>query len=67
MRPISTTCQDHEGSRSARIHTWDGKKWNLTTDWIEAESIIKPLVKEFADKYAAEKKITRRSAADCQS
>jgi branched-chain amino acid transport system substrate-binding protein len=68
VRPISTSCQDHEGSRSARIHTWDGKKWNLTSDWIEADtSIIKPLVKQFADKYAAEKKITRRDAADCSS
>ena len=66
MKPISTSCLDHEGSRSARVHTWDGKKWNYTTDWIEAdESIIKPLVKQYADKYAAEKKLTRRTAADC--
>jgi branched-chain amino acid transport system substrate-binding protein len=66
MKPISTSCLDHEGSRSARVHTWDGKKWNFTSDWIEAdESIIKPLVKQYADKYAAEKKLTRRSAADC--
>jgi branched-chain amino acid transport system substrate-binding protein len=50
------------------LHTWDGKKWNYTTDWIEADdTIIKPLVKQFADKYAAEKKLTRRTAADCQS
>jgi len=25
------------------------------------------LVKQFADKYAAEKKLTRRTPADCQS
>jgi len=68
MQPLSTSCLDHEGSRSARLHTWDGKKWNYSSDWIEAdESIIKPLVKQFADKYAAEKKLTRRTAADCQS
>jgi branched-chain amino acid transport system substrate-binding protein len=68
MRPLSTSCQDHEGSRSARMHTWDGKKWNYSSDWIEADmSIIKPLVKQFADKYAAEKKLTRRTPADCQS
>ena len=68
MKPISTSCLDHEGSRSARLHTWDGKKWVYSSDWIEAdESIIKPLVKQFADKYAAEKKLTRRTAADCQS
>ena len=68
MRPISTSCLDHEGSRSARVHTWDGKKWNFASDWIEAdEAIIKPLVKQYADKYAAEKKLTRRSVADCQA
>ncbi len=68
MRPLSTSCQDHEGSRSARMHTWDGKKWNYSSDWIEADmSIIKPLVKQYADKYAAEKKLTRRTPADCQS
>ena len=68
MRPLSTSCQDHEGSRSARMHTWDGKKWAYSSDWIEADmSIIKPLVKQYADKYAAEKKLTRRTPADCQS
>ncbi len=68
MKPISTSCLDHEGSRAARIHTWDGKKWTFASDWIEADtSIIKPLVKQYADKYAAEKKLTRRTPADCQS
>ena len=68
MKPLSTSCVDHEGSRQARLHTWDGKAWNYSSDWMEADdTIIKPLVKQFADKYAAEKKLTRRSAADCQS
>jgi len=68
MQPISTSCLDHEGSRAARIHTWDGKKWSMASDWIEADtSIIKPLVKQYADKYASEKKLTRRTPADCQS
>jgi branched-chain amino acid transport system substrate-binding protein len=68
MRPLSTSCADHEGSREARIHTWDGKKFNMVTDWIAAdESIIKPLVKQYSEKYAAEKKLPARTAADCQS
>jgi branched-chain amino acid transport system substrate-binding protein len=68
MRPISTSCADHEGSREARIHTWDGKKFNMVTDWIAAdESIIKPLVKQYSEKYAAEKKLPARTVADCQS
>jgi branched-chain amino acid transport system substrate-binding protein len=68
MRPISTSCMDHMGSAWARIHTWDGKAWKFTSDWLQAdEQIIKPLVKAQADKYAAEKKLTRRAPEDCQS
>jgi branched-chain amino acid transport system substrate-binding protein len=68
MRPLSTSCADHMGSTWARIHTWDGTKWNMSSDWYEAdEQIIKPMVKAAADKYAAEKKWTRRTAEDCQS
>jgi branched-chain amino acid transport system substrate-binding protein len=67
MRPVSTSCADHRGDSWARIHTWDGTKWVFTSDWLQPdESAIKPMVKASADKYAAEKKITRRAAADCQ-
>jgi len=68
MRPISTSCADHRGASVARLHTWDGSKWNFSSDWIEADqAVIKPMIKAAADKYAAEKKITRRTAEDCQS
>ncbi|QDL39214.1 ABC transporter substrate-binding protein [Rhodoferax sediminis] len=68
MRPISTSCADHMGSTAARIETWDGKKWNITSDYIEAdEQIIKPMVKAGAAKYLADKKMTPRTPADCQS
>ena len=68
IRPISTSCADHMGSSWARVETWDGAKWNVGADWYQAdEQIIKPLVKAGADKYLADKKLTRREAADCQS
>ena len=68
MRPISTSCADHMGAAWARIHTWDGAKWNFTSDWLQADDqIIKPMVKAAAAKYAAEKKLTPRTPADCQS
>ncbi len=68
MRPISTSCVDHMGANWARIQTWDGKKWNFSSDWYQADdSILKPMVKNAADKYAAEKKLQRRDAKDCQS
>ncbi|HNG80101.1 MAG TPA: ABC transporter substrate-binding protein, partial [Burkholderiaceae bacterium] len=67
MRPISTSCVDHMGANWARVHTWDGKQWNFTSDWLQAdEQILKPMVKAAADKYAAEKKITRRAPEDCK-
>ena len=68
MRPLSTSCADHRGEVYARIHTWDGSKWSFSSDWIQADqSVIKPMIKEAAEKYAAEKKIDRRTPADCQS
>ncbi len=68
IRPISTSCFDHQGSTSVRVHTWDGAKWNFSSDWYQAdEQIIKPMVKAAADKYAGEKKLTRRTSQDCQS
>ena len=68
MRPVSTSCADHLGANWARVHTWDGAKFVWASDWIQAdEQIIKPMVKGSAEKYAAEKKLTRRTPADCQS
>lgn len=68
LRPISTSCQDHMGSTWARIHTWDGTKWMMDDTWYQAdEQILKPMVKAAADKYAAEKKLQRRTPQDCQS
>ncbi|CAN7204876.1 ABC transporter substrate-binding protein [Acidovorax sp. LjRoot129] len=68
LRPISTSCQDHMGAYWARMQTWDGKAWKITSDWMQGdEQIIKPMVKAAAAKYAAEKKLTPRTPADCQS
>jgi len=67
VQPISTSCADHEGSRSSRIHTWDGTAWKYSSDWYEADmQLIKPMVRSAADKYAAERSLPRRSAIDCQ-
>jgi branched-chain amino acid transport system substrate-binding protein len=68
MRPISTSCADHMGASWARVQTWDGAKWNFSSEWYQADDqIIKPMVKAAADKYAAEKKLARRTPQDCGS
>ena len=68
LSPIQTSCSDHMGSAWARIHTWDGSKFNWSSDWLQAdEGIMRPMVTSSADRYAKEKKITRRPEADCKS
>lgn len=67
IRPLKTSCEDHMGSSWARIHTWDGSTWVMNDKWYEADkSVIAPLAKEAADRYAAEKQVKRRDVADCQ-
>jgi branched-chain amino acid transport system substrate-binding protein len=67
MRPVQTSCLDHMGSAWARLHTWDGKKWNFSSDWYQGdEKVLRPLVISTAGKYAEEKKIKRRTADDCK-
>ncbi|ROZ75344.1 ABC transporter substrate-binding protein [Ramlibacter sp. WS9] len=68
LRPFGTTCADHLGASWARIHTWDGAKWVQAPEWLQGdEQIIKPMVKGSAEKYAGDKKLERRTPADCQS
>jgi branched-chain amino acid transport system substrate-binding protein len=68
MRPVGTSCQDHMGSTWARVHVWDGAQWGGMSDWYQAdEAILKPMVRAAADKYAGEKKLSRRDASDCGS
>jgi branched-chain amino acid transport system substrate-binding protein len=67
LRPVKTSCFDHLGASWARIQTWDGAKW-VAGDWYEADQqLIAPMAKAAAQAYAAEKKLTPRTTADCQS
>ena len=64
MRPVKTSCGDHMGSSWARIITWNGSKYETTSDWYQADmSVVTPLVKAGAEKYAKEKGITPRDCA----
>ena len=35
--PVKVTCEDHEGSGPVLIQQWDGKKWNIVSDWIQPD------------------------------
>ena len=63
LQPMKFTCQDHQGADVARIQQWDGKEWKIISGYYKADlTLLDPMVKEAAAKYAAEKKITPR---DC--
>ena len=63
LKPIRFSCQDHQGADEARVQQWDGKAWKIISDYYRADlSILSPMVKDAAAKYAADKKITPR---DC--
>lgn len=64
LQPVKTSCADHAGGYSARIHTWDGRQWKVTTDWYHADrKFLRPMVEDYAEKYAAEKNIQARNCA----
>ena len=43
LQPIKVSCADHEGARTGRIQTWDGKNWKITSDWYTSDdNVIAP-------------------------
>lgn len=67
VRPIQTSCDNHLGEDWQRIAQWDGSKFNVVSDWYQADqAIVGELVKEYADKYATEKKVARRDCSKVQ-
>lgn len=60
MYPVKLSCSDHEGKQTARLHRWNGKTWEYSTDWISADNnVIAPMVEEAATNYASEKGLER--------
>lgn len=63
VQPLQLSCSDHEGGGAVRFQQWDGEKWNLISDWVQADrALLRPIIEASAQKYAKEKGITPR---DC--
>jgi len=61
LQPIKLSPYDHEGGGAARIQQWDGTKWVLETDWIQADrETLRPLIEAKSAAYAKEHGITPR-------
>jgi branched-chain amino acid transport system substrate-binding protein len=64
LKPLKFSCADHQGADQARVQQWDGKQWKIISDYYTAdESILAPMVKSQAAKYAVDHKITPRDCA----
>ncbi len=60
-RPIKVTCSDHESGGPVLFQQWDGKKWNMVSDWVPVmRDVVRPMIEAAAMDYAKENKITPR-------
>ena len=63
IQPLKVSCADHEGGGAVKFQQWDGTKWKIISDWIQADkALVRPMIEESAMKYAKENNITPR---DC--
>jgi len=63
MPPIKTSCADHEGSGLVKFVEWTGTNFKPVTGFMTGDKeLVRKMVTEGADKYAADKKIPLR---DC--
>lgn len=63
VQPLKLSCSDHEGGGAVRFQQWDGTRWTVISDWIQADRpLLRPIIEASARQYAREKGIPPR---DC--
>ncbi len=65
---INVTWDNHEGNGYVTFQQWDGKKWNVVSDWIAPDwALLRPIIEKSSEAYAAEKGIKLRTSEDANS
>ncbi|TAZ53660.1 ABC transporter substrate-binding protein [Rhizobium ruizarguesonis] len=65
---INVTWDNQEGNGYVTFQQWDGKKWNVVSDWIAPDwALLRPIIEKSSEAYAAEKGIKLRTAADAEA
>ena len=60
-RGFEVTCADHETGGPIIVQQWDGKKWNMVSDWVPTmRDVVRPMIEAAAADYAQEHNITPR-------
>ncbi len=61
--PVKVSCEDHEGSGPVLIQQWDGKKWNIVSDWVQPmREVVRPKIEAAAVEEGKKLNYTQR---DC--
>jgi len=64
-KPFKISCSNHEGNGQLLIQQWDGKKWNIVSDWITPmRKMVRAEVEKAAVQEAAKFKYEKRK--DCK-
>ncbi|MFY0076024.1 ABC transporter permease, partial [Acinetobacter baumannii] len=52
---IHLTWENHEGDGLVAFQQWDGKQWNVVSDWIAPDwKLLRPIIEKSALAYAKE-------------
>jgi branched-chain amino acid transport system substrate-binding protein len=47
--PVKVTCEDHEGNGPILIQQWDGKKWQVVSEWVAPmRDVVRPKIEAAA-------------------
>ena len=62
LSPFKLSCAQHDGAQRWRMMQWNGKKFDIVSDWIPAPDpkFIRNLVEASAENYAKEHKLPVR-------
>ena len=62
--PIKVSCEDHEGNGPILVQQWDGKKWNIVSDWIAPmRDVVRPKIEAEAVEEGKKLNYTPRDCA----
>ncbi|AVA26409.1 ABC transporter substrate-binding protein (plasmid) [Rhizobium sp. CB3171] len=65
---INVTWDNHEGNGYVTFQQWDGKKWNVVSDWIAPDwALLRPIIEKSSEAYAKERGIKLRTSEDAQA
>jgi branched-chain amino acid transport system substrate-binding protein len=65
---INVSWDNHEGEGYVTFQQWDGKTWNVVSDWIAPDwKLLRPIIEKSAEAYAKDKGIKLRTAADAEA